>query len=387
MAYSYINGGRGFRSHLTNKEYVWTTSDERHSALAEMLLDDQAVRDMGKKGAEAAGMKRPVSDREIATGNWVNDSAIDRRTTAERVADQVASRGPQEVTHDPYQAGIDSVRAAQRLTDGAAKREADQATIERLEAKSAEWQQLKSATPPAAEPNTPAEKAVAFRKAAEELRPRSGMAEDQAAHRRAVDMLLKRADALDAQAVAESERAAKAKMIEWAVVDCDATLFLIAKDQSIPQETVNAVRAMREKLVNLEVNGTEWIAFANGVDETRKQIRADKIAAKNAEIKAIEDQKTAMCAGTDQDPPAPVKSAGGDTMNFGIIRHVNKSGEFCFATVVGHQRGVFLHCSQMQPPAKFAPESAGRVVRYDHVQNDRLGRPQIIGARFEPPEA
>jgi hypothetical protein len=70
-------------------------------------------------------------------------------------------------------------------------------------------------------------------------------------------------------------------------------------------------------------------------------------------------------------------------MNHGIIRHVHGTGEWCWVTVPGHPRGVFLHVSQTQPPGKFSPESVGRIIRYDHIQNDHLGRLEIIAARFE----
>ena len=115
---------------------------------------------------------------------------------------------------------------------------------------------------------------------------------------------MRAADQQDAKAVIETERAAKAKANEAWVVDADATLFLISTDPSIPQETVNAVREFRQRLANCETDGTAWIEFANGVDAQRKQIRADKLAAKNAEIAELEQQKTAIRNGTDLTPPA-----------------------------------------------------------------------------------
>jgi hypothetical protein len=70
-------------------------------------------------------------------------------------------------------------------------------------------------------------------------------------------------------------------------------------------------------------------------------------------------------------------------VNYGIIRNVSKTSDFCWATVPGYAKGVFLHCSQMQPPVKFTADLIGKVIQYDHIQPDHLLRPQIIGARFE----
>jgi hypothetical protein len=50
--------------------------------------------------------------------------------------------------------------------------------------------------------------------------------------------------------------------------------------------------------------------------------------------------------------------------------------------VAGIRRHVFLHCSQVQPVTHFTPSSVGRKVRFDHIQSDDSGRPQIIGALF-----
>ena len=297
MSYSIRNSA--FYSHLqSNREYAFHNADSKRAAFAKMLLDDTAVREAGQKRAEQAGVKTPLTDRAIIKGDFMPD----RRTVVERVADEVAARGAK---HDPFQTAIDTVRATQRLTDGPAKREADEATIARLEAKSASLAQARAAAPPAVDPNTPSGTASAMRATAEQLQNSfRGTPEERAQQRGRIEALLRAADQQDAKAVAESERAAKAKANEAWVVDADATLFLISTDSSIPQETVNAVRAMREKLVNFETDGAAWIEFANGVDAQRKQIRADKVAAKNAEIANLEQQKTAIRAGTDSTPPA-----------------------------------------------------------------------------------
>ena len=120
---------------------------------------------------------------------------------------------------------------------------------------------------------------------------------------------MKAANQQDAKAAAETERAAKvAANAPW-LADCDGVLYFVSRDPSIPQETVNQVRAMRDKLVNLEIDGPAWIEFANSVDAQRKQIRAEKIAAKNAEIAKLESDKTAIRTGTDTTPPADPPAA------------------------------------------------------------------------------
>ena len=58
---------------------------------------------------------------------------------------------------------------------------------------------------------------------------------------------------------------------------------------------------MREKLVNLEATGDEWIALANNVSATRAAIKAGKLVAKQAEIDRLKDEKTAI---RDDEPPA-----------------------------------------------------------------------------------
>jgi len=297
MSYSIRNSA--FYSHLqSGREYTFHDADSKRAAFAQMLLDDSTVREASQKRAELAGVKKPLTDREILKGDFVPD----RRTTVERVADEVAARGAK---HDPYQTAIDTVRATQRLTDSPAKRETDEATIQRLESKSAELAQQRAAAPPAVDPNTPAGTAQSMRAAAEQLQNSfSGTPGERAQQRGRIEALLRAADQQDAKAVAETERAAKAKANEAWVVDADATLFLISTDPSIPQETVNAVREFRQRLIDCETDGAAWIEFANGVDAQRKQIRADKVAAKNAEIAELEQQKTAIRNGTDLTPPA-----------------------------------------------------------------------------------
>jgi hypothetical protein len=63
----------------------------------------------------------------------------------------------------------------------------------------------------------------------------------------------------------------------------------------------------------------------------------------------------------------------------GIICHVSDTGCFAFCEVPGQRRNVFLHRSQVRG-AKLFP---GARIRFDHLQPDHLGRPQIIGATIE----
>jgi hypothetical protein len=303
---SYGFRGNSFVSHLqSDRVYTFTDAESKRAAFAQMLLDDQIVRDAAQQRAQSAGIKKPLSDKEILAGTFMPD----RRTVVERVADEVTARG---ATHDAFQVAIETVRGTQRLTDSAAKREADEATIQRLEEKSARWIQERGPALPAVEPNTPAARAamaiaagIAMRKTADQLQKSfSGTPDERAQQRGRIEALLRGAGEQDATAIVETERAAKAKANEPWLIDADATLFLIAKDSSIPQETVNAVRDFRERLVNCEATGEQWIEFANGVDAQRKQIRADKIAVKNVEIANLEQQKTAIRAGTDTEPPA-----------------------------------------------------------------------------------
>ena len=63
----------------------------------------------------------------------------------------------------------------------------------------------------------------------------------------------------------------------------------------------------------------------------------------------------------------------------GIVRHVSETGCFAFVEVPGQRRNVFLHRSQVGG-AKLFP---GARIRFDHLQPDHLGRPQIIGATIE----
>ena len=297
MAYSLR--GNSYVSHLTGRTYEFTRKTKT-KVFGDMLVDDNDVRDAAnKRYLEGGGNpKRKLSDREIAAGNFMPDV----RTATERVCDTLAARP--ETRHDPYAVGADTVRAGMRLTDSPAKRQADEETIARLTAKSEAFQQQLAARPPDADPTSPDATASALRKAAEELKPASSLPADQALFQTMKQRLLDQAKVQEAKGKAEAEHAAKVKANEAWVVDADATLFLISKDPSIPQITVNEVRAMREKLVKCEATGDEWISFANSVDAQRKQIRDDKLKAANEQIKALEAQKTAIRAGTDQTPPA-----------------------------------------------------------------------------------
>lgn len=292
MAYSIRNNS--FVSHLTRREYTFTDRDSRRAAMEKMMREDAEVRETAQTRARDAGVKRPLSDREIREGSFMPD----RRTTVERVADEVAARGAK---HDPYAVAIETIRGKQRLTDPPEVRAADEEAIQRLEVKSAELQQQRAANP-SPDPNSPADKATALREAAQLVANGfAGTPQERAQNKRRAEALLNQANTEDVKAAAEKERAEKQKANEPWVVDADATLFLIQKDPSIPQATVNEVRAMREKLVNLEATGNEWIALANSVSDTRAAIKAGKLAAKQAEIDRLKDEKTAI---RNDEPPA-----------------------------------------------------------------------------------
>jgi hypothetical protein len=123
-------------------------------------------------------------------------------------------------------------------------------------------------------------------------------------YRRMVESLNNRADAEDAKAVEEKQIAAKRAANATWIADADGVLYFIEKDSSIPQETVNSVRAMREKLANLEATGAEWIEFANGVDAQRKSIKESKLAANLEARKQLDEIRDSIRAGTDTNPPA-----------------------------------------------------------------------------------
>src|SRR5258708_3532735 len=190
MSYSYTNGGKGFKSHLTGREYVFNTRAEKHAALEKMFSEDSAVRDAGQQRAHDAGMRRPLSDKEISSGRWIEDPTIDRRTTAERVADSALKNGAK---HDPFAIAIDTVRAKMRSNDSPEVTAANEATIQRLEQKSAELAQSRAANPPEPEidPTNPVANAAALRAAAKQMED-TGLPEDQARNRRVIESLLKR---------------------------------------------------------------------------------------------------------------------------------------------------------------------------------------------------
>ena len=95
---SYSIRGNAFQSHLqSGREYKFHDSDSKRAALAQMMMDDQAVRDAAQKRAQDAGVNRPLSDREIAAGSFMPD----RRTTIERVADEVAARARSMIRFRP----------------------------------------------------------------------------------------------------------------------------------------------------------------------------------------------------------------------------------------------------------------------------------------------
>ncbi len=300
MAYSFIDGGRGFRSHLTQREYRFTDRQSKSAAMEKMFREDAEVRDAAQQRAHDAGVNKPLSDREIAKGDFMPD----RRTTVERVAEEALARGAK---HDPFAVAIDTVRAKMRSTDSPEVREANESAIARLEQKSAELAQARAANPVVEiDPTKPGANATALRQAAAEIQDSfAGTAEERAQNRRRAEALLATAFGESRGATAaEAERAAKLKAVEPWIVDCDATLFLIEKDSSIPQETVNSVRAMRQKLANLEATGAEWIEFANGVDAQRKSIKESKLAANLEARKQLDEIRDSIRAGTDTNPPA-----------------------------------------------------------------------------------
>jgi hypothetical protein len=284
MGYSIRNGA--FISHLQNgREYKFTNQESKHAAFEQMTRDDLSVRSAAQQRAEQAGVKKTLTDREIAQGNFMPD----RRTTIERVADQVS----QHSKHNPFDVAAGEIR---RTMDDSPEGET---IINRLEEKSARWVQEKAGIAP--EPSGPVATASALRLAADALKPLSPLPEDQAQYRERRQRLLDKADEQDAKAKADSERAAAVEKNAAWVTDADTTLFRISTMASVPQETVNAVRAMRDKLANLETDGAAWIEFANGVDAQLKEIKAGKIAARNEQIKAIEAEKDSIR--NDETPP------------------------------------------------------------------------------------
>jgi len=296
MAYSIKSNS--FVSHLTQRVYSFSDRQSKSAALEKMFREDSEVRDAAQQRAHDAGVNKPLTDREIAKGDFMPD----RRTTVERVADAALTAGAK---HDPFIIGIDTIRARMRTTDSPEVREANESAIARLETKSAELAQARAANPPAVEidPTNPAANAAALRAAAASMRP-GALPEEQAHYRRMVESLNSRADAEDAKAVEEKQIAAKrAANAPW-IADADGVLYFIEKDSSIPQETVNSVRAMREKLANLEATGAEWIEFANGVDAQRKSIKESKLAANLEARKQLDEIRDSIRAGTDTNPPA-----------------------------------------------------------------------------------
>ncbi len=293
---SYSIRDNHFVSHLQHgRTYAFHDSQSKRVAFEAMTRDDLTVRSAAQQRASENGVTKPLSDREIIKGDFLPD----RSTTVEKIAEATLKQG---VKHDPFSVAVETVRSQMRSTDSASVREKNEATIARLQVRSAELAQARAAAPPVAEPTGPESTASALRLAAEQLRPLSPLPEDQAQYRERKQRLLDNADEQDAKAVADSERAAAVeKNAPW-VTDAETTLFRIAGMGSVPQEIVNGVKEMRDKLANLETDSTAWIAFANRVDEQLKEIKAAKIAAKNQEIKTIEAEKNAI---RDDEPPAP----------------------------------------------------------------------------------
>jgi hypothetical protein len=113
--------------------------------------------------------------------------------------------------------------------------------------------------------------------------------------------LLKQANAEDVKAAAEKEHTEKlAANAPW-IADAAGVLYFLEKDAAIPQATVNEVRAMRENLANGTAGKDDWFKLVATVEETRKTVKANKLAVKNAEIECIEAEKTAI---RNDDPPA-----------------------------------------------------------------------------------
>ncbi len=304
---SYSMKSNSFVSHLTGREYKFADRDSKRAALAKMLEQDSLVRDASQQRGQAAGMKRPLSDREIASGNWINDPTIDRRSTIERVADAALKNGAK---HDPFAIAIDTVRAKMRSNDSPEVTAANEATIQRLEQKSAELAQSRAANPPEPEidPTNPVANAAALRAAARQMEDR-GLPEDQARNKRVIESLLKRADNEDAKAVAEQAHADKLADAEGAIADSGASLYLLAKDPEVSQATVNAVRQMHEALKAGEATKQQWWDLVGRIDTERAALKKSKLDANSAERAKLDAERASIRAGTDTTPPADAPPA------------------------------------------------------------------------------
>ena len=296
MAYSMID--RGYVSHLTGRTYTYTDPASKRQAMATMIEEDQAVRSAAQKRAQDAGVKRPLSDREIRKGDFVPD----RRLTAERVADAALAKN---CAHDPFATAAATIRAQQRLTDPPALRQQYADAIARLEEKSAALAQQRAAAHPPPDPANPVDKAAALRTAAAQaLNSYAGTPAEREQNKRRADALLSQASVEEANAVAEAEHTARiAALADW-VIDSQGSLVIVEGNPEFDQKTVNAVREMHARLKAGEATKEEWFALAEQVETERKQIKKSKLDALAEEQKRIESARESIRAGTDTTTPA-----------------------------------------------------------------------------------
>jgi hypothetical protein len=301
MAYSILNNGTAYRSHLTGRVYEFT-GETKNKVFGDMLVDDNDVRDAAQKRFVDAGgsAKRKLSDREIAAGNFIPDV----RSATERVCDTLASQP--STRHDVFAVGIDTIRAQMRSTDSAATREANEIAIERLATKSEAFQQQLAARPPAEDPTSPAATATAMRKAADDLvNSFSGTPAERARFEAQAATLLKQADALDAKAEQEKQLADKLADASGAIADSATSLYLLAKDPETDQATINAIRDVHERLKSGNATKQEWWALVERVDGERAARKQAKLDANSEERKRLEAERASIKA---DEPPAAAET-------------------------------------------------------------------------------
>jgi hypothetical protein len=300
---SYEIRNNSFRSHLTGREYKFSNREERYQAMGLMLQQDAEVRDAAQQRAKDAGVTRPLSDREIAQGNFMPD----RRTTVERIADEALKNGAK---HDPFVVAIDMVRASMRSNDSTDKRAADEATIARLEEKSARLAQDRAVNPVVElDPSKPEVNAAALRNAAKQVADGfAPLSEDRARNQRMAESLLREAEREDARAAEEQAHAAKLKDLEPWVADSGASLYLLAKDPRERQENVNAVRDIHQRLKTGNATKDEWFGLVKQIDEERAARKQALLDANATERQRLDLERTAIREDKPVDPPAPEAS-------------------------------------------------------------------------------
>jgi len=301
---SYSIRGNSYISHLQHgRAYEFKDADSKRKAFAEMLVDDNDVRDAAQKRFVDAGgsAKRKLSDADIVAGRFIPDI----RSAVERVCNGLSEKS--ETRHDVYAVGIDTIRSQMRSTDSAATREAHEMAIERLSKKSAEFQEKLSARPPAEDPTSPAATAIAMRKAANDLvNSFSGTPAEKARFEIQANALLKQADALDAKAAQEKALAEKLEDASGAIADSGISLYMLAKDPECDQATVNAVRDIHEKLKSGNATKQEWWALIKRVDSERAERKEAKLDVNTEERKRLEAERASIKA---DEPPASDRPA------------------------------------------------------------------------------